>query len=337
MSLSPAESGKLITSKARDVQILGVGVDKCASDIVDKIRKGELELTKMFIKTDVHPQKSDESGINWVFFADTLNFSFWMPENGPQYLVTYKGTTYTGYLAMCAAINRAIDRGIPLTDPKFFANIQRETLHELLLGENDVPIPLLDKRLDCLHEVGGVLLQKFSGSFSSVLRECDNSAENLLKLVLSNFPCFNDVAMFEETMVAFHKRAQILVADIWCLFEGCGEGGFTNIDSLTMFADYRVPQSLQHYGVLLYSKELMDFLKKDEVLDPGHRWELEIRGCSIEAVEQITMKVKELLKHEGIDSIVNSILIDQYLWGYRRQYSEIMKSVPYHKVRSIFY
>ena len=38
---------------------------------------------------------------------------------------------------------------------------------------------------------------------------------------------------------------QILVSDLWALFEGQGRGRFDDIDTLTMFADYRVPQSLQ--------------------------------------------------------------------------------------------
>jgi hypothetical protein len=33
----------------------------------------------------------DEDGISWVFLTDTMNFSFWQPEDGPQYAVTYKG------------------------------------------------------------------------------------------------------------------------------------------------------------------------------------------------------------------------------------------------------
>jgi len=104
-----------------------------------------------------------------------------------------------------------------------------------------------------------------------------------------------------------------------------------------MFADYRVPQSLQHYGVLQYSADLLQYLSQDKLLEPGHKWEIEIRGCSIEAVERITLRVKEELKTASVDTIVNSILVDQYLWGYRRQHAEIMKTIPYHKVRSIFY
>jgi len=338
MVMMPAESGRWITTRATQVKILDEGVENCARDIYNKVSSGELEMTKMFVKTDVHPKESDNSGIDWVFFADTLNFSFWMPESGPQYLVTYNGQTYTGYLAMCAAINRSLDKGIPLTDPSYFVNITHELLGNHLVGDNGVPIPLLDKRVECLHEVGKVLVKKYSSSFVNVLDSANNSASKLLSLVLDNFPCFRDTAIFDGKEVSFHKRAQILVADLWCLFEGSGRGGFSDIEQLTMFADYRVPQSLQHYGVLSYGTELLHFLNQDKELKPQDIWEQEIRGCSIEAVERVTARVKQLLKESKQEHlVVNSILVDQFLWGYRREHAEKMKSIPYHKVRSIFY
>ena len=40
-------------------------------------------------------------------------------------------------------------------------------------------------------------------------------------------------------LVAFLKRAQIFVADVWSRFGGTGYGEFIDIDTLTMFADYR--------------------------------------------------------------------------------------------------
>ena len=142
---------------------------------------------------------------------------------GPQYVVTYNNVTWTGYLAMCAAINRSLDQGIKLTNPAYFANIDQDTLGNLLVGDDNVPIPLLSLRVDCLHQVGAVLNEKFSGSFNNLLSQCDNSAAKLLNMVLDNFPCFNDSAEYDGTPVSFHKRAQILVADIWCLFEGTGQ------------------------------------------------------------------------------------------------------------------
>ena len=327
--------GTLIASKAKDVQILSI--EQAAMDIVSKVENNEMVLAQMFIKTPVHPQKADSAGINWVFFADTLNFSFWNNDLDAQYEVTYKGEKYTGYLAMCAAINRALDQGIPLTSPAFFTTLDVDGLGQLLIGDDGIPIPLLQERAACLNEVGHVLEKNWSGSFSEMLQASKNSAPDLLQLILDNFPCFRDGGSFEGTKVSFHKRAQILVADIWCLFEGSGEGRMAGIDGLTMFADYRVPQSLQHYGVFKYSDQLIDHLKAEKLLESGHRWEQEIRGCSIEAVERITAKVKEELAKKGSDAVVNSILVDQYLWGYRRQHNTEMGNCPYHRVRSIYY
>lgn len=45
--------------------------------------------------------------------------------------------------------------------------------------------------------------------------------------------------LFFLISVAFYKRAQILIADIWACFEGQGLGNFSDIDTITMFADYR--------------------------------------------------------------------------------------------------
>lgn len=39
--------------------------------------------------------------------------------------------------------------------------------------------------------------------------------------------------------VTFHKRAQILIGDLWCLNYGEGISTFTDIDTISMFADYR--------------------------------------------------------------------------------------------------
>lgn len=58
-------------------------------------------------------------------------------------------------------------------------------------------------------------------------------------------------------MIAFYKRAQILVADTWSVLEGKGDGCFWDISSITVFADYRLPQVLLYFGALKYSKELL--------------------------------------------------------------------------------
>lgn len=62
--------------------------------------------------------------------------------------------------------------------------------------------------------------------------------------------------------IAFYKRAQILVADTWSVLEGKGDGCFEDISSITMFADYRLPQILVYLGALKYSDKLLEKLRK---------------------------------------------------------------------------
>ncbi len=101
------------------------------------------------------------------------------------------------------------------------------------------------------HEVADILSDKFNGSVLEMVRSAGDSALRLVDVVTNSFPCFRDCADYEGYRVSFLKRAQIFVADLWSAF---GVRKFHDIDQLTMFADYRVPQSLQYLGVLQYSE-----------------------------------------------------------------------------------
>lgn len=48
----------------------------------------------------------------------------------------------------------------------------------------------------------------------------------------------------------------------YACFRGDGHGSFEDLDSITMFADYRVPQVLVHFGAMSYSEHLMKLLKE---------------------------------------------------------------------------
>lgn len=77
------------------------------------------------------------------------------------------------------------------------------------------------------------------------------------------------------------KRAQILVADMWACFDGEDYGEFYDIDKLTIFADYRIPQLLQALGCLWYSPGLEQAVKSKKLIEHGHTWEIQIRGKQV--------------------------------------------------------
>lgn len=219
-------------------------------------------------------------------------------------------------------------------------------MQHIFRSETPTEIPLLEERVNNLQEVGRVLVKDYKNSFVNMLSQCDNSAEKLLGMITSTFKCFQDESEFDGKKVSIYKRAQILISDIWACFEGESFGHFKDIAVLTMFADYRVPQSLLHMNILKYTDKLMEILNRGNHVPAGDRIELEIRGNSIWAVERIYQKVKAMSKMDSefsslapgeIDSILNSVIIDYYLWDFAKEELGGLTELPFHKTRTIFY
>ncbi|MGH6912311.1 MAG: queuosine salvage family protein, partial [Geminicoccales bacterium] len=60
-----------------------------------------------------------------MLVLDALNFCFWpLPGSaGPRWSVTYRGVTHNGYLALAAALRRAVERGVPLADQEYLSSL----------------------------------------------------------------------------------------------------------------------------------------------------------------------------------------------------------------------
>ncbi len=99
-------------------------------------------------------------------------------------------------------------------------------------------------------------------------------------MLARDFDCFRDEHHFSgrRKPVRTLKRAQIFVADIWACFEGEGYGDFRDIDKITMFADYRVPQMLQSMGCLAFSPPLDVAIRSKRDIPSGSSWEMQLRG-----------------------------------------------------------
>lgn len=328
--LSPAESGEFIAKNAQHVQIHESGLEKLCEEMLPSItNKLEIPDTGADI---IHPDKDHKKAADWVFVADALNFCFWSYSGAQKWTVD----GHSGYYALEAALARAIKNGIDITNPKYYSKITEDELRSVMKGDNEATIPLFEQRVSVLNEVGSILLEKYNGTFETCLQEANKSAVKLLEIIVNNFPCFRDEATFKGQKVALYKRAQILVADLWNFFGGTGWGEFKDIDKMTMFADYRVPQVLLYFGALSYSAELMEKLKKDILLPSGSEEEVEIRGCSIHAVELLKKRIEEKLEGRSVE-VPNSSLIDYYLWCYRRKYADAMETIPFHKTLGIYY
>ena len=117
--------------------------------------------------------------------------------------------------------------------------------------------------------------------------------------------------------------------------------GFEDIDQLTMFADYRVPQVMAHLGVLHYSHELTAEFAARELWENGCESEVVLRAFSIHGCELIAAEAQRLM-NDGDGAAghgANAVDVDIFLWTLRRQKAKEIEAagVPFHRVRCIYY
>ncbi len=277
------ESAEAVYDDSIDVAIDMRATKEAASSIYAQMQLKSYS-TASWNAHELHPDAKDEATLALIFTIDLLNFSFWseLPDE-ERFAIEYRGKRWTGYWSLVAALQRAVDEGVPITSPDFWqdeAECNLETLRRIFRSATDEEMPLLQERLDCLREAGKVLNDMYDGSVANLIDAAGGSAAELVNILAEDFPCFRDEHIFagRRKPVRILKRAQILVADIWACFDGEGFGEFRDIDKITIFADYRVPQILNIMGCLYYSPPLASKITSKEIIESGSRLELQVRG-----------------------------------------------------------
>ncbi len=188
---------------------------------------------------------------------------------------------------------------------------------------------LMERFAHALNDLGRFLLDRFSGSFPSVIEEADSSAERLVQLLCA-MPYFNDVEPYRGVDVPFYKRAQLMASDLALAFEGVGPGRFHDLDRLTIFADNLVPHVLRIDRVLSYQDRLAARIDQGELIEAGSPEEVEIRACALHAVSLLTVELR------STGHLINDRDLDYLLWnrGQSRAYKAIRSR---HRTRTVYY
>ena len=321
------ESTQPIVEQARLVRIDQQQVQRAAA-LIEGLPAPTADWDRM-----LHPISDDPAKLaNLVLVVDALNFCFWsLPgSDRPRWQVTYQGTTYDGYAALAVALRRAVEGGYPLWDGDLLGTITEAEVTELLAGDpGSEAIPLLHARMTHLREVGVALVERWDGSFLHAIRAARGSAPRLVAEVLRALPSFRDTAPWGQREARFYKRAQILVADVFGAFAGQGLGAFHDLDTLTAFADYKVPQVLRQFGVLSYEPDLVGKIARCELIPPDSDEELEIRASTVWAVELL----RQELSRRGRPT--PSYAIDWALW--QAGQSLPANTDPYHRTLTVYY
>jgi hypothetical protein len=265
--------------------------------------------------------------VRWIFTVDILNHCFWPDAGEVTWGVEYHGEIWSGYWGLAASLKRAMEAGIPVSRGHFLAEMSRESLESIFRGQGR--IPLFDQRLENLREAGRVLDRDWAGDIVNLVEDARGSAVHLATRVVDSFPSFRDEALYEGDRVYFWKRAQLFASDLYHAFRGQGWGALDDIDVLTAFADYKLPQVLRALGILSYQPDLEQTIDGLLMIDAGSVEEVEIRAMTIWAVEEI----RHALCSAGRP--VTSAAVDHWLWQLGQL--ELFRQKPYHRCRTIYY
>jgi len=276
---------------------------------------------------DYHFFDGGQDTVAYLLVLDSINFCFWPVPVEVKWEVQYKSETLSGYYALAASLKKAIDAGIPITRADYLTHVSLDTLKKILGGKGE--LQLMEARAHILNELGAFLIKEYNGEAYRLVEAAENSALILVGLLVENLPSFRDVEECYGQKIYFYKRAQIFTADLYGAFGGKDWGYFKDIDNLTAFADYKLPQVLRHVGILQYSPSLEHKVDHGIFLEAGSPEEIEIRANTIWAVELIRQELRRL----GED--VRAFEIDWILWnlGQQREF----KAKPYHQTVTTFY
>jgi hypothetical protein len=268
----------------------------------------------------------------YILALDSINFCFWPTTSDDDHGYYYE------YEDLAKTLTRIAEKDHEDPNSKTSLSsyalsaecLAKMNLHEMTNlfqtnhPEGTLP-PDLALRCQLWNEVGQGLLQNYKGSAWNMIE-----GKTAVKLVncLLQFDGFCDYNNNDD--VWFLKRAQICVAD----WNASLALGLEDVDELTTFADYRVPQLLRHLGILTYSDELATKINDLQELDKNSAEEYSIRAATVVAVDAI---VSELNKLDPDERHWNAVETDWYLWQLGEKMQHRGQLEPHHRVRTMYY
>jgi Potential Queuosine, Q, salvage protein family len=276
-------------------------------------------------------QKDGDEAIDFVMVADSIDTAFTDFTRHEKFQVDYAGQHWSDSDAEFACIKRAVDNGVPFLDGAYLAKMTREDLNKVF--EGNIEMPMLDEKLQVLHQVGAVLAEKYDGRFHNFVKSCSpklyDNGNGLIDRLVKEFPRFNDVSTLDGHEIKFYKLAQL---GVWMLYATLHEQGKFRLDDpqkMTAFADYIVPLALRLHGITSYSEKLEKAINSHELIPRDSRWEIEIRAHCIYATAVLT---EEINKRRPANLQVIIPQIDARFWTHFHT-----TTWPHHLTQTIMY
>jgi len=276
-------------------------------------------------------QGNANDAIDFIMVADTIDTAFTDFEKHKKFQVDYAGQHWSDSDAEFACIKRAVDNGVPFLDGKYLATMTRADLNKVFAG--NIEMPMLDEKLEVLHQVGKVLAEKYDGRYHKFVKSCSpkvyDNGNGLVDRLVKEFPRFNDASMLDGHEIKFYKLAQLGIWMLYACLHAQGKFRLEDPQKMTAFADYIVPVALRLHGITSYSDRLEKAISTYQLIPRDFRWEIEIRAHCIYATALLT---EEINKRRPADMQVIIPQIDARFWTHYHT-----TTWPHHLTKTIMY
>jgi hypothetical protein len=301
------------------------------------INSSKIEECATELATSVHWQIADwreilppglelKEQVDYIVGLISIDFCHWGLKEHPEkgiwnfYVETAPGTQARGSAAMTALAKKAYGQGIKLFNAPFMAKANPSDLRPLFIGKDDhgnlTEIPWLEKRVQVLNEVGQILLQKWNGSFYNLFLAAEGSVVKFIELLVRDFPRFQDEYFYKGQKIGIYKLAQLAAMALQSAIDS--DLIFSDLEALTLCADYQLPRGLRALGILEYGPQLMSDVDQEKLIEPGSSMEIELRMATVFAGEKLKQAINAHLMDQGRPRITSQEL-DYWLWSYGRQ------------------
>lgn len=170
--------------------------------------------------------------------------------------------------------------------------------------------------------------EEFDGDSLGFLKRSASAEQAVTQLLKMAF--YRDISIYGRMEVPFLKRAQILLQDMKIAEPNHALLQFDDFDELTIFADNVIPFVLKADRVLKYNEWLEGRIQNEELIGSGSFEEIEIRACSVYAVETLC----EVMRTDLMEISVREL--DYCLWNRGQELKKITDNKR-HRTRCVYY
>lgn len=256
-----------------------------------------------------------------VYFTllNSVNYCFWVFPGEKKWNSQAKSKHWDGALGLFAAMTAALERHGARGLAEITSTLDRSGFDKIFNGPG--VLRLIPNRISMLREAGQVLSSVESPA-EMLFGDPPWQVEDFISRLLVLIPSYAD---------PYLKRAQLLVAMLHGHLASQGVTLFEGLDTMTLFSDYKVPQTLERNGIIKYGSSLKRSLASHEQVPRGSGFEAAIRAATILSGEELMKTLAKKFNHKA-----DATKVDFMLW-LKAQEAEVGSELPYHRTETTDY